>query len=161
MSHSPGRALGIEKSVDCCFDFRGFEGGERFVADVDAVDEEEDVVVGEGDGFLVHHQREEDNEAVTVDKCLDRRGMTLEIIIDNGGEIRGFQSDAHLVAQHCAIVALSHIGARHLVEEGAKCPLGCLESGENAVERAAMLLISVPVFLALVSEVVLHFVPSF
>ena len=66
-----GTTLGIEKSVDCCFDFRGFEGGERFVADVDAVDEEEDVVVGEGDGFLVHHQREEDNKAVAVDKSFN------------------------------------------------------------------------------------------
>ena len=132
-----------------------------FIHYVNSVNEEYSIIIEQWYWVLVIEKSHEEHHSVSLVQLSCNIAMLIKIFLQRLGEVIIGKAKKEFVAKHGMIVTIHKVLLCHFVEDSTHAPLGSFESGNNAIQLSGERVIAFPVFLALISQIVLYLVPTF
>ena len=132
-----------------------------FIHYVNTINEEYGIIIEQWYWVLVIEKSHEEHHTVCLIQLSSNILMSIEIGFKGVRKVIIGKAKKEFVAKHGMIVAVHKVLLCHFVEDSTHAPLGCFESGDNTIQLSGEEIISLPVFFALISQIVLNLVPAF
>ena len=133
-----------------------FEVPNTFIHYINSIDKENGIIIEQWYWVLVIEESHEEYHSVSLVQLSCNIAMLIKIFLQRLGEVIIGKAKKEFVAKHGMIIAIHKVLLCHLVEDSTHAPLGGFESGNNAIQLSGERVIAFPVFLALISQIVLH-----
>ena len=147
----------IERLAECL----AFKFLNSLIHYTNSVDEENGIVIIQWYRIFVIEKSHEEHHTVGLVQLSCNILMGIEICFQFIRKVIVGKAKKEFIAKHGMIVAIHKVLLCHLVEDSTHAPLGCFESGNNAIQLTGERVTALPVFLAFISQVMLNLMPAF